>query len=89
MKKKYNKIKFSYLKATCERYGLNFDEDIFNCIVTGERGSNLLKVSPDFLYNISTLSDFVFIDFEIRRALIESAIRDYDIEKERIKNDWV
>jgi hypothetical protein len=31
----------------------------------------------------------VFIDFEIRRALIESAIRDYDVEKERIKNDWV
>lgn len=79
-------IKFTNLKAVCDDYGFEFYENRFNCTVVGDMSSNLLSVSPKFLYQIKAYDNFVLVDDEVRKALINAAIKDYEIAEKELED---
>lgn len=88
METKGKKVNFINVKTLCETFGLGFDEDIFQCVVVdNEKCYRLLGLSPNFLYQIKAFDDFVFVDCELRKALIEAAIKDYENAKEGLEDD--
>lgn len=73
------RVNFINVKTLCETYGLGFYDDAFQCLVVDdEKSVKLLGLSPYFLYQIKAFDDFVFVDSEIRKALIEASIKDYE-----------
>lgn len=82
-----NKIKFTNLKAVCDDYGFEFYESRFNCTVVGNMSTNLLSLSPDILYQIRAYDNFVLVDDEVRKALINAAIKDYEIAERELEDD--
>lgn len=81
-----NKIKFTNLKAVCDDYGFEFYESRYNCTVVGSMSMNLLSVSPDFLYQIRAYDNFVIVGYEARKALINAAIKDYEIAEKELED---
>lgn len=81
-----NKIKFTNLKAVCDDYEFEFYESRFNCTVVGSMSMNLLSVSPDILYQIRAYDNLVLVDDEVRKALINAAIKDYEVAERELKD---
>lgn len=81
-------MNFINVKTLCETYGLGFYDDNFQCLVVDdEKSVKLLGLSPHFLYQIKAFDDFVFVDCELRKALIEAAIKDYEEAIEGLEDD--
>lgn len=88
METKWKKVNFINVKTLCETYGLGFYDDTFQCLVVDdEKSAKLLGLSPNFLYQIKAFDDFVFVDYELRKALIEAAIKDYENAKRGLEDD--